>query len=56
MKINNFSKQLCFSVPTGNFGNVFACYSAMKLGLPVKKIAVAVNENDILHRFFKKSL
>lgn len=56
MKINNFSKQLCFSVPTGNFGNVFACYSAMKLGLPVKKIAVAVNENDILHRFFSKNL
>ena len=56
MKINNFSKKLCFSVPTGNFGNVFACYSAMKLGLPVKEIAVAVNENDILHRFFSKNL
>ena len=56
MQINNFSRELCFSVPTGNFGNVFACYSAMKLGLPVKKIAVAVNENDILHRFFSKNL
>ena len=56
MRINNFSKKLCFSVPTGNFGNVFACYSAMKLGLPVKEIAVAVNENDILHRFFSENL
>ena len=56
MKINNFSKELCFSIPTGNFGNVFACYSAMKLGLPVKEIAVAVNDNDILHRFFSKNL
>ncbi|NBW83847.1 MAG: threonine synthase [Proteobacteria bacterium] len=43
---------LNFSIPTGNFGNVFACYSANKMGLPIKKISVAVNENDILHRFF----
>ena len=43
---------LNFSIPTGNFGNVFACYSAYKMGLPIKKISVAVNENDILHRFF----
>ena len=45
---------LIFSVPTGNFGNVFACYSAHKMGLPMKKISVAVNNNDILHRFFSK--
>jgi len=43
---------LNFSIPTGNFGNVFACYSAHKMGLPVDKISVAVNNNDILHRFF----
>jgi len=43
---------LNFSVPTGNFGNVFACYSAHKMGLPINKISVAVNENDILYRFF----
>ena len=43
---------LNFSIPTGNFGNVFACYSAHKMGLPIKKISVAVNNNDILHRFF----
>jgi len=43
---------LNFSIPTGNFGNVFACYSAHKMGLPINKIYVAVNENDILHRFF----
>ena len=41
-----------FSIPTGNFGNVFACYSAHKMGLPINKISVAVNNNDILHRFF----
>ncbi|MDC1300426.1 threonine synthase [Gammaproteobacteria bacterium] len=43
---------LNFSVPTGNFGNVFACYSAHQMGLPINKISVAVNNNDILHRFF----
>ena len=46
---------LNFSIPTGNFGNVFACYSAYKMGLPIKKISVAVNENDILHRFFSNN-
>jgi threonine synthase len=43
---------LNFSIPTGNFGNVFACYSAFKMGLPINIISVAVNDNDILHRFF----
>ena len=46
---------LNFSIPTGNFGNVFACYSAYKMGLPVDKISVAVNNNDILHRFFNEN-
>ena len=45
-------ENLNFSIPTGNFGNVFACYSAHKMGLPISKISVAVNNNDILHRFF----
>ena len=46
---------LNFSIPTGNFGNVFACYSAHKMGLPINKISVAVNNNDILHRFFSEN-
>ena len=46
---------LSFSIPTGNFGNVFACYSAHKMGLPINKISVAVNENDILYRFFSNN-
>jgi len=43
-----------FSVPTGNFGDVLAGYYAKKMGLPVGKLIVATNENDILHRFFTK--
>jgi threonine synthase len=52
LKITNYDEPLNFSVPTGNFGNVFACYSAHKMGMPLNKILVAVNENNILHRFF----
>jgi len=39
-----------FSVPTGNFGDVFAGYLSKKMGLPIEKLIVATNENDILHR------
>lgn len=43
-------RQVAFSVPTGNFGDVFAGYVAAKMGLPVAKLIVATNVNDILHR------
>ena len=46
----NTNKQISFSVPTGNFGDVFAGYLAKKMGLPINKLIVATNENDILHR------
>ena len=52
LKFNNLNEDINFSVPTGNFGNVFACYAAHKMGLPLNKIIVSVNENDILNRFF----
>lgn len=42
-----------FSVPTGNFGDVFAGYVATKIGLPVEKLLVATNMNDILERTLK---
>ncbi|KAE8395954.1 threonine synthase [Aspergillus alliaceus] len=41
-----------FVTPTGNFGNILAGYFAHKMGLPVDKLVVATNENDILHRFW----
>jgi len=40
-------------VPTGNFGNIFAAYMAVRMGLPVSHLVLATNENDILARFFK---
>ncbi len=39
-----------FAVPTGNFGDVFAGYVAAKMGLPIERLIVATNVNDILHR------
>ncbi len=49
-KINNGSQKINFSVPTGNFGDVFAGYIAKKMGLPINKLIVATNKNDILKR------
>ena len=43
-------RPIAFSVPTGNFGDVFAGYVAAKMGLPIAKLIVATNVNDILHR------
>ena len=41
-----------FSVPTGNFGDILAGYIAQRMGLPISKLILATNENDILSRFF----
>jgi threonine synthase len=47
-------RPVAFSVPTGNFGDVFAGYVAAKMGLPVAKLIVATNVNDILHRALRE--
>ena len=43
-------RQVSFSVPTGNFGDIYAGYLASLMGLPVDQLVVATNQNDILHR------
>ncbi|KIC51157.1 threonine synthase [Tateyamaria sp. ANG-S1] len=43
-------RKVSFSVPTGNFGDIFAGYIAKRMGLPIEKLVVATNQNDILHR------
>ncbi len=45
-------RNVAFSVPTGNFGNVYAAFAAGRLGLPIEKLIVGSNANDILTRFF----
>ena len=46
-------RKVRFVVPTGNFGDILAGYFAKRMGLPVDKLVVATNENDILHRFWQ---
>ncbi len=46
--------QIDFSVPTGNFGDIFAGYIAKRMGLPIKTLILATNENNILSRFVSK--
>ena len=48
-----FEAPVSFSVPTGNFGNVFAGYLAREMGAPIDKLILATNDNDILARFFE---
>ena len=45
-------EQFDVTVPTGNFGNIFAGFLAKKMGLPLRKLILATNQNDILARFF----
>ncbi|KAL6080583.1 Threonine synthase [Balamuthia mandrillaris] len=46
-------RKVSFAVPTGNFGNVLAGYYAKRMGLPIHRLIVATNQNDILFRFFE---
>ena len=48
--IEENNQPINFSVPTGNFGDVYAGYLSKKMGLPINKLIVATNQNDILHR------
>lgn len=43
-------RSISYSVPTGNFGDIFAGYLAKKMGLPIEQLVIATNSNDILHR------
>ncbi len=43
-------RAVAFTVPTGNFGNIFAGYAAAQMGLPIERLVIATNPNDILHR------
>ena len=45
--------QVSFAVPTGNFGNIYAGYVARRMGLPVRRLILAANENDVLDEFFR---
>lgn len=50
LQLGGPERKVAFSVPTGNFGDVFAGHVAARMGLPIEKLLVATNINDILHR------
>jgi len=57
LRVTDMNKDITtvnYSVPTGNFGDILAGYYSKRMGLPLGKLIVATNENDILHRFFSK--
>ncbi len=51
LKLGTPQQTVSFSVPTGNFGDIYAGYLAKRMGLPIKQLVVATNSNDILQRF-----
>lgn len=56
LRLPNFDREkskLRFVVPTGNFGDILAGYFAKRMGLPIDRLYIATNENDILNRFFE---
>mgnify|MGYP003324453871 FL=1 len=55
LKLGAPNKKVSFSVPTGNFGDIYAGYLARRMGLSIDRLIVATNKNDILHRFISRN-
>jgi threonine synthase len=51
LQLGGPARAVSFSVPTGNFGDIYAGYLAKQMGLPIEQLIIATNSNDILHRF-----
>lgn len=56
LRNNGAEGKINFSVPTGNFGDIFAGFLAQKMGLPINKLILATNENNILARFVNEGV
>ena len=55
LKLREKDKDLIFSVPSGNFGHAYAGWTAKQMGLPIKKLLIATNSNDVLHKLFSEN-
>lgn len=53
VRLGGPDRPVAFSVPTGNFGDIYAGYAASKMGLPVERLVIASNQNDILTRVMR---
>jgi threonine synthase len=56
LKLGAPERPVAFTVPSGNFGNVYAGYAAKQMGLPISHFVVGTNSNDILARFFESGV
>ena len=56
LAIGGPQKPITYSVPTGNFGDIFAGYLAVKMGLSVEQLIIATNKNDVLHRIMSSGI
>ncbi len=55
LKLRHLEQDLIFSVPSGNFGHAYAGWTAKEMGLPIKKLMIATNSNDVLHKLFSEN-
>jgi threonine synthase len=56
LAVTKNNEEVSFTVPTGNFGNICAGHIARMMGLPIKRLVVATNENNVLDEFFKTGM
>jgi threonine synthase len=52
LRLNQLKDGLTFSIPSGNFGHAYAGWTAKEMGLPIKRLLIATNTNDVLHKAF----
>ena len=52
LRLNQLQDDLTFSIPSGNFGHAYAGWTAKEMGLPIKRLLIATNTNDVLHKAF----
>ncbi len=55
LRLRESNDDLVFSIPSGNFGHAYAGWTAKEMGLPIKKLLIATNSNDVLHRLFTEN-
>ena len=56
LKLKDTASSLSFSIPSGNFGHAYAGWTAKQIGLPIDRLLVATNSNDVLHKLFSNNL
>jgi threonine synthase len=56
LRLKDITPRLSFSIPSGNFGHAYAGWIAREMGLPIERLLVATNSNDVLHNLFTNNL